>query len=93
MPTLDLPNARDISRAPERQSLAMLHAALLLTEQALLAEHPTALRHDEPRTFDPPTLALARDLLACSSTLRHALARYQKAVDHVADLALHDDPF
>jgi hypothetical protein len=92
MPSLNLPSARDISLAPERQSLAMLQAALLVAEQALLAEHPTALRHDEPRIFDPPTLALARELLACSSELRHVLDRYQKAVEHAAALVhFHQD--
>jgi hypothetical protein len=80
-PLLDVPSATEIRLAPERASLALLNAALVVSARALIVEHPTAIARDEPRALDPPTLALARGLLDQFDDLRAEIARYLAAVE------------
>lgn len=80
-PRLNFPSAGEIRLAPERASLALLHAALLVAARSLVVEHPTAMARDEPRVLDPPTLSLARGLLEQFDELSAEISRYLAAVE------------
>lgn len=92
-PTLIIPSVNDIRFAPERASLVILHAALVVAARAVVVERPSAVSQDDPRIFDPPTVVRARELLDQFNALADSLERYFAAVDDVAEptSVVHDD--
>lgn len=82
-PPLMIPSVNDIRFAPERASLVILQAALIVAARAIAVEHPSVMSCDDPRIFDPPTLARARELLDEFNNLTDSLERYFSAVDDV----------
>lgn len=62
----------------------ILQAALIVAARALAVEHPSVQSRDDPRIFDPPTLAKARELLDQFNELTDSLKRNFAAVDDVA---------
>ena len=69
---IQLPTDLDLQRAPHRGQLANLRVALILTEQALLAQFPRLRRVAFSNAEEPRTTALARTLLLRGAEL-HAL--------------------
>lgn len=95
-PPLVIPSVSDIRFAPERASLVILQAALLVAARALVVEHPSVQSRDDPRLFDPPSLARARELLDQFNELTDSLERYFAILDDVAEpksVALDDSIF
>ena len=90
-PPLIIPSINDIRFAPERAALVLLQAALVIAANAVTAERPTAVARDDPRIFDPPTVARARELLYQFGELTDSLERYFAAVDDVAEPKRVDD--
>jgi len=92
-PPLVIPSVNDIRFAPERASLVILQASLVVAARVLAVEHPSVMSRDDPRIFDPPTLAHARELLDQFNELTDSLERYFAAVDDVAEPTgtAHDD--
>lgn len=92
-PPLVMPSVNDIRFAPERASLVILQASLVMAARVIAVEHPSVMSHDDPRIFDPPTLARARELLDQFNELTDSLERYFAAVDDVArpKHVAHDD--
>ena len=90
-PPLVIPSVNDLRFAPERASLVILQAALVIAARAIAVEHPSVQSRDDPRIFDPPTLARARELLDQFNALTDSLERYFAAVDHVAKPVALDD--
>lgn len=84
-PPLVIPSVNDIRFAPERASLVILQAALIVAARAIAVEHPSVQACDDPRIFDPPMLACARELLDQFNSLTDSLERYFAAVDDVAE--------
>ena len=82
-PPLVMPSVKDIRLAPERATLVILQAALVIAARALAVEHPSVMAYDDPRIFDPPTLARARELLEQFNGLSESLERYFAAIDDV----------
>ncbi|MBK9260446.1 MAG: hypothetical protein IPM54_11490 [Polyangiaceae bacterium] len=62
-----------------------MQAALIVAARALAVEHPSVQSRDDPRLFDPPTLAHARELLDQFNELADSLERYFAAVDDAAE--------
>ena len=69
---IQLPTDLDLQRAPHRGQLANLRVALILTEQALLAQFPRLRRVAFSDAEESRTTALARTLLVRGAEL-HAL--------------------
>ena len=69
---IKLPTDFDLQRAPHRGQLANLRVALILTEQALLAQFPRLRRAVFSDAEESRTTALARTLLVRGTEL-HAL--------------------
>lgn len=90
-PPLVIPSIRDIRSAPERASLVILQAALVVAARAIAVEHPSAVSSDDPRIFGPASVARARDLLEQFGELTESLERYLAAVDNAAGLARFSD--
>lgn len=90
-PPLVIPSLNDIRFAPERASLVILQAALVIAARAVTVEHPSAISHDDPRIFDPPTVARARELLEQFNELTDSLERYFATVDDLAQPKRVDD--
>jgi hypothetical protein len=80
--TLALPTPAQLRAAPELAALALLDAALVTAEEALLAHHPglgdlDGVLHGERA---PPEASLVPILVARFDELHHLLARYHLAV-------------
>jgi hypothetical protein len=90
-----VPSVRRIITAPESPALAILDAALSVSEQTLLSHHPqlTDLSQAFPRRLPPPTYAIASLLLSRTAELRELLSWYRAALDDSIDGVLHDDEF
>lgn len=73
-----IPSVPTLLRAPERAALGLLHSALAVARNALLAAHPELALE---RTADPLDRAL-RKLLRRLQQLDVALERYVRADDH-----------
>lgn len=84
-PPLVIPSINDIRFAPERAALVLLQAALVIAARAVAVERPSAVSHDDPRIFDPPTVARARELLDQFGDLTDSIERYFAAVDDAAE--------
>lgn len=72
MPSFDLPDSRDLRKAPQLAPLALLDAALLMVDQALRLEH-SHLRVAHPPELDEPPETLLSVLLAERVRELHAL--------------------
>ncbi len=72
-PPLVIPSVNDIRFAPERASLVILQAALVVAARAIAVEHPSLMSRDDPRIFDPPMLARAREMLDQLNELAESL--------------------
>jgi hypothetical protein len=100
MSTTAIPTIAQLRSAPQLAALAILDAALVTAEEALLAHHPVLDNLDEAvydavRCRDPPSLdgALVPVLVARFDELHHLLGRYHLAVRN-AQIAQNDDfPF
>jgi hypothetical protein len=92
-PPLIIPSVNDIRFAPDRASLVILQAALIVAARAIAAEHPSVMSCDDPRIFDPSTLARARELIDRFNALTESLERYFAAVDDLIEpnQAAHDE--
>ncbi len=94
MITTTLPTPAQLRAAPQLAALAILDAALVTAEEALLAHHPhigdlDSFLHGERA---PPVDGLVPILVAHFDELHHLLGRYHAAVR--AGLASTDDfPF
>lgn len=95
MSTTAIPTPGELRAAPELAALAILAAALITAEEALLAHHPDigdldGILHGERA---PPDDSLVPILVAHFDELRYLLRRYHIAV-RAARLAPNDDfPF
>jgi hypothetical protein len=83
-PPLVIPSVNDIRFAPERATLVILQAALVIAARALAVEHPSVMAHDNPCKFDSIPLARARELLDQFNGLTDSIERYFAAVDDLA---------
>ena len=95
MSTTSIPTPAQLRAAPELAALAILDAALITAEEALLAHHPDigdldGILHGERA---PPDDSLVPILVAYFDELHYLLGRYHLAV-RAALLAPNDDfPF
>jgi len=77
------PKPPEIARSPELAVLAALDAALLVTDYALLAEHPDLWDQDRPPWCPPPDLParIADTIIDLAHRLRDTLACYRRALE------------
>ena len=90
-----LPTHAQLRAAPELAALAILDAALVTAQEALLAYHPAREDFDGDLHVPspPPEHLLVAILVARVDELHHLLGRYHAAV-RASLLAAHDDfPF
>jgi hypothetical protein len=80
--TLALPTPAQLRAAPELAALALLDAALVTAEEALLAHHPGLGDLDDKLHGEraPPDGSLVPILVARFDELHHLLGRYHLAV-------------
>jgi len=94
MPTIDLPDHRELLAAPERAHLAMLRTAAALATRALVIEHGEQVYDLPPENIsDCPTLLIAALLLGRLDELTQLLDWYEHTVvgliatNHAASLS------
>jgi hypothetical protein len=90
-----LPTHAQLRAAPQLAALAILDAALLTAEEALLAHHPARddFDGDLHGPSPPPDHLLAAILVARLDELHHLLGRYNVAVRTSLRAANDDFPF
>jgi hypothetical protein len=90
-----IPTPAQLRVAPQLAALAILDAALITAEEALLAHHPVldeldVILHGDP---PPPDGCLVPILIAHFDELHHLLGRYQAAVRTSLLAVSNDFPF
>lgn len=82
MPTIDLPDHRELLDAPERAHLAMLRTAAALATHALVIEHGVDVYDCQPEALsDRPSFLIAALLLGRLDELALLLDWYEHTVE------------
>ena len=90
MPCFELPDCRDLRKAPQLGPLALLDAALLVVDQALRLEHSQLRSHTCPLDSDnSPEVLLAALLAERIRELRALIAAHLTNLHHAGQ----DIPF
>lgn len=93
------PMPPEIARSPQLAVLTVLDAALVVADDALLAEHPELWDHDRPSWRQLPDsqvrqARIADAIIGLARRLRGALGRYRQAIVRSDEEARSNDvPF